>query len=446
MSKDFPSSKFERGSRIAKTGLKVGTNYAKRYLRKKSGKENGDSDKDFHSENAKEVFKEFTKLRGTALKIAQGMSMDQGFLPEEFAEVMSQAQYSVPPINKALVRSIIKRELGDYPEKLFSSFDSEAFAAASIGQVHKAELKDGRKVAIKIQYPNVRETINSDLGLAKILVKRIVKKGADIDPYFDEVKETLLEETDYTNEGQQIELFRERFGGLDIVIPEWIKEYSTDKVLCMTYLEGRHLNEFLKEDPSQEQRNRFGQLLWDFFHQQIKDKNYVHADTHPGNFLFTQDGKLGVIDFGCVKRFPEEFFMNYLRLLPTHLDGDEEAIRELYYKLKVIKPDSDNPEKEEEYFRFARNYGMTFAEPYKYEVFDFGDEEYRNKIKYFTKDAPIGNEPRGSQHFLYTTRVHLGLYNLLMKLRAHIDTSKSKEILSDMLEVDFGKLVSMENE
>ncbi|MEX2478611.1 MAG: AarF/ABC1/UbiB kinase family protein [Gracilimonas sp.] len=441
MSKDFPSSKFERGSRIAKTGIKVGTNYAKRYLKKKTGKTNGDSDGDFHSENAKEVFKEFTKLRGTALKIAQGMSMDQGFLPEEFAEVMTQAQYSVPPINKALVRSIIKKELGAYPEQLFSSFESEAFAAASIGQVHKAELKYGQKVAIKIQYPNVRETIGSDLGLAKILVKRIVKKGSDIDPYFDEVKETLLEETDYINEGKQIDLFRERFGGLNIVIPEWVEEYSTDKVLCMTYLEGRHLNEFLKEDPDQETRDHFGQLLWDFFHQQIQDMDYVHADTHPGNFLFTYDGKLGVIDFGCVKKFPEAFFMDYLRLLPTHLHDDEEAIRDLYEKLNVIITDSDNPDKEEEYFNFARNYGMTFAEPYKYEVFDFGDEEYRNTIKYFTKDAPIGNEPRGSQHFLYTTRVHLGLYNLLMKMGAYINTTKSKEILSGMLDVDFGELV-----
>ncbi len=441
MSKDFPSSKFERGSRIAKTGLKVGTNYAKRYLRKKSGKENGTSDGDFHSENAKEVFKEFTKLRGTALKIAQGMSMDQGFLPEEFAEVMSQAQYSVPPINKALVRSIIKRELGDYPEQIFKSFESEAFAAASIGQVHKAKLKDGRKVAIKIQYPNVRETIDSDLGLAKILVKRIVKKGADIDPYFEEVKHTLLEETDYINEGQQIELFRKRFGGLNIVIPEWIEEFSTDKVLCMTYLEGRHLGEFLKEDPDQETRDHFGQLLWDFFHEQIQAKDYVHADTHPGNFLFTHDAKLGVIDFGCVKKFPEKFFMNYLRLLPTHLKNDEETIRELYQKLNVINPEADNQEKEEKYFTFARNYGMTFAEPYKNEVFDFGDEEYRNTIKYYTKDAPIGNEPRGSQHFLYTTRVHLGLYNLLMKMGARINTTKSKEILGQMLDVDFGDLV-----
>lgn len=442
MSNDFPSSKFERGSRIAKTGLKVGTNYAKRYLRKKSGKESEHSEREFHSENAKEVFKEFTKLRGTALKIAQGISMDQGFLPDEFAEIMSQAQYSVPPINKALVRSIIKRELGAYPEQLFTHFEPDAFAAASIGQVHKAELKDGRKAAVKIQYPNVRETIDSDLGLAKILAKRILKKGADIEPYFNEVKQTLLDETDYVKEGRQIELFRERFGHLDILLPEYIAEFSTRKVLCMTYLEGRHLGEFLKESPSQKQRNHFGQQLWDFFHQQIQQMDYVHADTHPGNFLFTYDDKLGVIDFGCVKKFPQEFFMNYLKLLPTHLQDDEEAIRKLYENLQVIKPNPDSPKTEARYFNFARNYGMTFAEPYRHEAFDFGDKTYREKIRHFTQDAPIGNEPRGSQHFLYTTRVHLGLYNLLMKLEAQIDTTQSRKILSNMLDMDFEELVN----
>ncbi|MEX0721337.1 MAG: AarF/ABC1/UbiB kinase family protein [Balneolaceae bacterium] len=437
MSDDFPSSKYDRGKIIAKTGIKIGTNYAQRYLKGKVKKQSEESDVKFHSENAQEVFKEFTKLRGTALKIAQGMSMDQGFLPDEFSEVMSQAQYSVPPINKALVRTIIKRELGEFPEQLFAGFEADAFAAASIGQVHKAELKDGRKAAIKIQYPNVRETITSDLSLAKIFAKRLVKKGADIDPYFNEVKQTLLEETDYEREGHQIKLFHERFRKFDIVIPEWVQEFSTDKILCMTFMEGRHLGEFLKENPSQEQRNHFGQLLWDFFHQQIKEKDFVHADTHPGNFLFTTDERLGVVDFGCVKKFPEEFFNDYLTLLPTHLANDEKIIRDLYIKLKVVNPDSDNPAKEEAYFNFARNYGKIFAEPYRYNTFNFGKEEFKKSIRHFTREAPLSNEPRGSKHFIYTTRVHLGLYNLLMKLEAQIDITKSKKILSEMLGVEF---------
>ncbi len=433
---DFPSSKYERGKIIAKTGLKVGTNYAQRYLKNKvSGKV--EDDRSFHQENAKEVFKEFTKLRGTALKIAQGMSMDQGLLPDEFAEVMSQAQYSVPPINKALVRSIIKRELGGYPEQLFASFDATAFAAASIGQVHKAELKDGRRVAIKIQYPNVRDTIDSDLVMAKGFAKRLVKKGSNIDPYFDEIRNTLLLETDYLHEGQQIEHFSKRFTHINVVTPQWIEEYSTSKVLCMTFLDGRHLNEFIAENPTQEQRNHFGQLLWDFFHEQIIDHDYIHADTHPGNFLFMNDGRLGVIDFGCVKKFPVKFFRDYLELLPTHLKNDDAAIRSLFERLEVLKQNSTDGDADQPYFEFAKNYGLTFSRPYTQEVFDFGDPDFDNTIRHFTKDAPLSNEPRGNKHFIYTTKVHVGLYNLLIKLKAQINTKKSKNILSKLLDISF---------
>ena len=433
---DFPSSKFERSKIIAKTGLKVGTNYAQRYLKKKVLGQNGD-DKNFHKSNANEVFKEFTKLRGTALKIAQGMSMDQGFLPEEFAEVMTQAQYSVPPINKALVRTIIKRELGDYPEKIFAKFDAEAFAAASIGQVHKAELKDGRKVAVKIQYPNVRETIDSDMAVARQLAKRIIKKGSDIDPYFNEIRDTLLEETDYINEGAQIDEFRQRFGSDTIVIPEWIKEFSTEKVLTMTFIEGRHMGDFLKENPSQDERNHFGQLIWNFFHEEIRVGGAVHADTHPGNFLFTYDGKLGVIDFGCVKLFPEEFFRNYLKLLPTHLADDQDAIRDLYIKLDVINPTAKEQERELEYYHFAKNYGIMFSKPYRYDSFNFDNPAYDAEIRHFTKEAPLSNELRGSKHFLYTSRVHTGLYSILIKMGAQIDTTWAKEVMSELLDMEF---------
>ncbi|MDX1618102.1 MAG: AarF/ABC1/UbiB kinase family protein, partial [Balneolaceae bacterium] len=330
MSDDFPSSKYERGKIFAKTGIKLGTNYAKRHLKKAAGKRENDKEASrFHSSNARAVFNEFSKLRGTALKIAQSMSMDQGLLPAEFTEVMSEAQYSVPPINKALVRSIIKNELGAYPEQLFERFDTEAMAAASIGQVHEAVMEDGRKVAVKIQYPNVRETIKSDLGMAKMLVRRMVKREADLDDYFEEVRDTLMEETDYLHEGRQIEHFHRRFSNGRYVTPEWIEELSTRKVLTMTFIEGKHLKEFLQDEPTQEERNHFGQLLWDFFHDQVVERDTIHADTHPGNFFFTEEDRLGVIDFGCVKTFPEEFTRRYLQLLPVHVEDDEKAIRDL---------------------------------------------------------------------------------------------------------------------
>jgi predicted unusual protein kinase regulating ubiquinone biosynthesis (AarF/ABC1/UbiB family) len=269
--------------------------------------------------------------------------------------------------------------------------------------------------------------------MGKTIAKRFIKKGSDIDPYFNEIKDTLLMETDYKHEGEQIDLFNKRFSGLNIEIPEWIQEFSSDKVLCMTFLEGRHLGEFVKEEPTQEERNHFGQLLWEFFHEQLKGNDYIHADTHPGNFLFTNDNKLGVIDFGCVKKFPSEFFADYLQLLPTHLRENDEEIRSLFEKLEVLKADSTDGDIEQEYFEFAKNYGMVFAKPYKEDVFDFGDPAYNQMIRHFTKEAPLSNEPRGNRHFIYTTKVHVGLYNILIKLKAQIDTSNSKVVLREVL-------------
>lgn len=427
----FPSTKYQRGKIFAKTGFKVGKNFAEHYLKSLAlGKKNKS---ELHRKTAEDVFGEFTKLRGTALKIAQSFSIDQGFLPTEFSEVMTKAQYKVPPINKSLVRAIIKQELGKFPEFLFNDFDPEAIAAASIGQVHKATLKNGKKIAIKIQYPGVRETIASDIALARTLFKSILPRGSEVDPYIDEVKTTLLLETDYISEGESINRFHKRFSNEKVITPEWIPELSTERVLTMSFVDGVHLDEFLAGNPAQPEKDHYGQIFWDFFHNQIKDRDEVHADTHPGNFLFTPDGKLGVIDFGCVKKFPEDFFINYLRLLPTHLNRDEKAILELYNRLDVLKDNPETNAKEKEFYEFCKHYGFTFAMPYLDDSFDFGDNEYKDLIRNYTRNAPVTTEPRGNKHFIYTTRVHLGLYHFLMKLGAKISTVQSKELLEEVL-------------
>ncbi len=432
---DFPSSKYDRGKIFAKTGIKMGMSYARHYLNRVTS---GRSDKaTLHRKMAEEVFGEFTKLRGTALKIAQSFSIDQGFLPEEFADVMTRAQYSVPPINRSLARSIIRKELGKYPEQIFQSFDTEAIAAASIGQVHRAVLKDGTRAAVKIQYPGVRDTISSDIALAKSILKRIASNGSAIDEYIAEIRETLLLETDYQFEGRAMERFRKRFSSDEVVTPRWIKKDSSERVLTMSYLEGVHLKEFLESSPSREEKNRFGQLIWNFFHNQIASVNdgvrEFHTDTHPGNFLYTPSGKLGVIDYGCVKTFPEEFFYDYLKLLPTHLNRDEPEIKKLYRRMGVLKGDPESDPKEKRFYEFSLNYGFTFALPYAEDTFDFGDDEYRSIMREYTRNAPISNELRGSKHFIYSTRAHLGLYHFLMKLGAEVNTRRSREIVEMVL-------------
>lgn len=429
---DFPSSKFDRGKIFAKTGLKVGTNYAKHYIKSLNGS-NATEKSVLHKETAEQVFTELTKLRGTALKIGQALSVDQGFLPDEFAEVMTQAQYKVPPINRSLVRSIIKQELGQYPEIIFKSFNNDAIAAASIGQVHRATLKDGRKVAVKIQYPGVRDTIASDLSLAKSLFKRLISNSGELDEYFEEIRSTLLLETDYIHEGKSIDRFHKRFTNERVITPEWVPECSTGRILTMTYIDGVHLGDFLESNPTQEERNRYGQLLWDFFHDQVKDHEEIHADTHPGNFFLTNDNRLGVIDFGCVKAFPEDFFQDYLRLLPTHLKKDEPEIKKLYTRLGVLRDDPETSPADMQYYQFCLNYGFAFSMPYKEDSFDFGDPDYKELIRGHTKNAPVGNEPRGNKYFIYSTRAHLGLYHFLMKIKAEINTKKSREIVNEVI-------------
>ncbi|NNF03238.1 MAG: AarF/ABC1/UbiB kinase family protein, partial [Rhodothermales bacterium] len=274
---DFPSSRLRRGGIAAHAGLKVGANYARYLARRSTGSDRESARQSLHDRNARDLFGQLTKLRGTALKMAQGLSMDPGVLPEEFTEVLSQAQYSVPPMNPALVRRIVSKALGDAPDRVFARFEPDAVAAASLGQVHRAVLHDGRDVAVKIQYPNVRESVDSDLRLMRGIAGRFVPEGT-LDPYLEEVRERLMEETDYRLEGRNIEYFAAQYASEEIVTPRWIEEFTTRNVITMTWVEGRHLREYLDTDPGQDRKDAFGQSLWDFVHRQIASEQLtVHA-------------------------------------------------------------------------------------------------------------------------------------------------------------------------
>lgn len=433
-SQEFYSSKFDRSKVIAKTGLKIGTNYAKFHLQKALGKNRTpEARKELNRANANQLFKDFSKLRGTALKLAQGLSLDSSMLPSEFAEVLTQSQYSVPPINKVLVRNIIKQQLGDWPENIFESFDLTATAAASLGQVHKAITKDGQTLAIKVQYPNVRDTIESDLSLARIIFDRVVKSERT-DAYFNEVRSKLLEETDYAIEGQQIRAFRDLYNHGQIATPDWVEEYSTNQVLAMTWLKGKHLKDFMDTNPSQDEINHYGQLLWDFFHLQINDSYTVHADAHPGNYLFMDDGRLGVLDFGCVKVCPEDFFRNYMGLFVAHRDQDTKKIKQLYYDLEILNQTLEMSDYEQYFYEYTLGLGALFVSPYNHEYFDFGNPEFLNSFNQFAKEAASFKEPRGSKHFIFITRAHIGLYQMLIKMNARIHITPGRERLYAFLE------------
>ena len=433
-SDDFPASKLERSGLFAKTGLKVGKNYARYLLDRATGEDDPEArKKELNTQNARDLFKEFTRLRGTALKMAQSMSMDTGLLPDEFMEVMAEAQYSVPPMNKALVRKRIRDGLGRFPELLFDEFEPEAMAAASLGQVHRARLDDGRTVAVKVQYPNVRETIESDLSVARTLFRRLVQ-GDGFDDHFEEVKARLQEETDYLHEAQNIDHFAEQYDTDKLVIPRPVHEFTSETVLTMTFVEGRHLDAFLDTNPSQEQRDHFGQLLWDFLHEQVaSNARTLHADTHPGNFLFRDDGRLGVVDFGCVKTFPQQFRDDMLRLYRARMADEEEAITRLLFTLDILQDDLPE-DTQDELRQFFDRYGSLIVEPYRQSTFDFGAPGFRERLRASFKAASELRAATGSPHFIFLNKALVGLLNLLTQLEARVDTTESVSLLNEALE------------
>ncbi len=419
-----------RSGRFAKAGMSTGTNYIKHYLGNSLPIKKLHQDKPtLNRKNAISIFKELSQLKGLPLKLAQGMSMDTGLLPIEFMEVMSAAQYSVPPMNRALVRTQFKRNFNEYPENIFQSFDYDAFAAATIGQVHHATNLNGVRLVVKVQYPNVRKSIYSDLKLLSFFGKQFFK-GVNFEHYLEEVRKTILEETDYIKEGRNIQKFRDIFLSDEIIFPEYKESTSNEKILTMTFLEGDHLDQMLNKGPVQKIKNKYGQILWNFFHENINSSNNTfHADVHPGNFLFCDGGKLGVIDFGCIKVFPDQFIKSCIRLVQNYLNGShQDFLKELEY-MGFIKKVSIQSEKEKKIQILFSNLAEILGSIYEKSIFDFGNKKFRENLNNLFQNAMGIREIRGSEQFIFFNRITFGLMSILMKLEAKIETSESRQII-----------------
>ncbi len=432
-----PGGARERGLTAAKAGVKMGRNYARYLSRRAVGASREDARGELHARNAEDLFGELSKLRGTALKMAQGLSMEPGVLPEQFSEILARAQYEVPAMGPALVHRLVTQALGAPPESVFAEFSTRASAAASLGQVHQARLKDGTRVVVKVQYPNVRESVDSDLRLVRGLAGRFLDKEA-IDPYLGEVRDRMMEETDYRLEGNNIEEFATRFEGSRIVTPRWIPELTTERVLTMTQLDGLHLKEWLATGPTQEQRDQYGQLLWDAIHEQVAGTSLrVHADAHPGNFLFREDGRLGLLDFGCIKTFPLTFRDGLVRLYHARMDADQDGLLRAYAELEMLPPDMEDD---------GRTYLLTVLDQlgaiieslYQPESYDFGADrlldQFQAIIPQLTgREAYKHRRPVGSQHFVFVNRLLAGMLSILTQLEARIETRYAKQLLDNVV-------------
>jgi predicted unusual protein kinase regulating ubiquinone biosynthesis (AarF/ABC1/UbiB family) len=423
----IPTTKTQRSAKFVKTGFQIGGNYIKHYSKKLF---NPDLDREeLNEDNATDIYKSLSELKGSALKIAQMLSMDKNVLPRSYVDKFTQSQYNAPPLSGPLIVRTFTKHFGKPPEKIFDTFNTVSTHAASIGQVHEAML-NGKKLAIKIQYPGVADSISSDLKLVKPFAFRLLGMSEkELNIYVSEVEERLLEETDYELEVRRSIQFSEACKNLDnVVFPTYYPELSGKRIITMDWIKGKHLKEFLKTNPSQALRNKIGQALWDFYNFQQHELRAVHADPHPGNFLITDDEKLGVIDFGCIKELPNDFYEPFFSLVSAGILDDKEKTIDAFRKLDMIFK-TDTPAQVEFYYKAYREMIGLIARPYLDEVFDFSKPEFFDQLyAYGEKIAkmPEFKQPRGVKHFIYVNRTNFGLYTILQELKAVVNTGTYK--------------------
>ncbi|TVZ50975.1 ABC1 kinase family protein [Dokdonia sp. Hel_I_53] len=426
----IPTSKLQRASKLVSTGVKVGANYAKYYGKKVVNPSL--SKEELNEANAEDIYDGLKNLKGSALKVAQMLSMEKNIMPRAYVEKFSLSQFSVPPLSAPLVRKTFKKYLGNYPEDLFDTFAAQSVNAASIGQVHQATL-DGKKLAVKIQYPGVASSISSDLALVKPIAKKMFNlQGEGKEKYFKEVEEKLLEETNYHLELEQsIAMAKDCSVIPNIKFPEYYPELSSERILTMDWMDGEHLSEFAARNNDQVKTNNLGQALWDFYMFQIHVLHRVHADPHPGNFMVSKLGELIAIDFGCIKHIPKEFYIPYFELADPKNINNSVIFEKKLYELEILRED-DSPKNVKFFSELFHEMLSLFTQPMQQETFDFNDNDFFDKIgklsEKYSRDTEIRkmNGNRGSKHFLYINRTFFGLYNLMHDLGASITVNNFK--------------------
>ena len=419
----IPTSKTERSAKFVKTGFKVGGNYIKHYSKKLF---NPSLNKDeLNLDNATDIYASLSELKGSALKVAQMLSMDKNILPKAYVDQFSLSQYNAPPLSGPLIVRTFSKYFGKTPSEIYDEFNIRSTNAASIGQVHQASL-NGKKLAVKIQYPGVGDSISSDLKMVKPFAFRLLGMSQkELEVYMTEVEERLLEETDYDLEITRSIEFSEACKNIpNVVFPDYYPDLSSKRIITMDWLEGQHMKEFMKTNPTQELRDKIGQAMWDFYNFQQHELRAVHADPHPGNFLITPEGKLGIIDFGCIKEMPDDFYYPFFSLTSTDMLKDKTRTIKAFRQLEMIR-ENDDAAQIEFYYRIYKEMIELFAQPYMSNTFDFSKSDFFDKLYSYGEKIsrmPEFKQARGVKHFIYVNRTNFGLYNMLHDLGATVRT------------------------
>lgn len=380
---------------------------------------------------AKVIIEALGELKGVSVKIAQLVALNMNFMPKEYLDELEKSFNKIPPLNKALIRKVIKRELNHYPDKLFDEFNLNVFASASLGQVHTAKIKN-ESVVVKVQYPNMKQSILNDMQILKYFLEKMAKSKR-INHLIDEIRDRLLEEIDYESEAHYCEFFRKNLKIEGILVPKVYKKFSSNKVITSQKIEGKILNDFLLTNPTQKQRDKYAQMLFNSFFYSFYELKIFHADPNPGNYIFCEDGTLAIIDFGCIKKIEKTFTKFYSKLhLALISREDESEIIKMYEEIGMIEK-MEKKEMKKHYQNFIKPLDSLYIEPFKAEIFDFSTHQDFSKkcfeaILKIQKNQ-IKSIDKFNQDFIFVDRTLLGLYAIFEKLKAKVNTNYAKNLM-----------------
>jgi predicted unusual protein kinase regulating ubiquinone biosynthesis (AarF/ABC1/UbiB family) len=333
-------------------------------------------DERFAIRTAEDVTAQLGHMKGALMKIGQLVSFIAEGLPDNVQETLASLQADVPPMSPSLAESVISEDLGASPDRLFLHWDPLPVAAASIGQVHKAVLRDGREVAVKVQYPGLAATLDSDLADAKRLHRlfsMVALKSLDMTTMVNELRERMHEELDYELEASRQQRFHERYLGHPfLAVPAVHPEFSSRRVLTSDWVDGMDWATF-EASADYDLKQVIGEALFRFQQGAIYRAREFNADPHPGNYRFHADGRITLLDFGLAKRWTQQEIDSLWPLIGPLLAGDAEGAVEQMVTAGFLAPDHGlDPQHVWEYV-------STPYEPFLVDEFEFSRE--------FTRDA-----------------------------------------------------------
>ncbi|MEM6746029.1 MAG: AarF/ABC1/UbiB kinase family protein [Pseudomonadota bacterium] len=371
--------------------------------------------------NAAKVADQLSRLRGAAMKIGQLLSMaDDQAIPKEFTEVFARLRSAGDMMPAKQLRQVLDQAWGPGWLRRFGRFDVRPMAAASIGQVHRAQTKDGEELAIKIQYPGVRESIDSDIDnvMSILNVSGLVPKGVDVKPLLEEAKVQLHQEADYEREAKYLKRFGELLGGSDdFVLPQVHDAFTTKDTLAMSLVRGQPI-ESLAEAP-QEERDRVVSLLMQLVVREVFEFGLMQTDPNFANYFYQTDSKrIVLLDFGATRVVPDEITAGYRKLIKAGFDDDWEAVREAASLMGLVGENA-GPKHEE---TLAELFTLSM-EPIVHEgPYDFTDSDLAIRMRELgmsLRDDDFAHVPSPVMVFLH--RKFGGTYLLATRLGARVD-------------------------